>query len=79
MLEAVSAAPEGEVAQGSVTVMELALPYDSYDYFQTFALVERQPDGSVRWLVPAPAAKVVTYTDLSGRLRTAIDLRGQAQ
>jgi hypothetical protein len=79
MLDAISGAPDGEVAHGSVTVMELALPHDYYDYFQTLALVERDPHGTVRWLVPHPVAKVLTYTDLSGRLRTAIDLRGTAR
>jgi hypothetical protein len=74
MLDAIGAAPVGEVAHGSVTVM--ALPHDHNDYFQTLALVERDPHGAVRWLVPRPAARILTYTDLSGRLRTAIELRG---
>jgi hypothetical protein len=75
MLDAVAAAPTDEVARGSVTAMELALPHDYYDYFQTLALVERDTQGTVRWLVPQPVPKVLIYTDLSGRLRTAIDLR----
>jgi hypothetical protein len=78
MLDAVAAVPAGEVAHGSVTAMELALPHDYYDYFQTLALVERDPNGTMRWLAPLPVAKVVTYNDFSGRLRTAIDLRGTA-
>jgi hypothetical protein len=77
MLDAISTAPADDVAHGSVTVMELALPHDYYDYFQTLVLVERDPHGTMRWLVPHPVAKILTYTDLSGRLRTAIDLRGQ--
>lgn len=75
MLDAIATAPTGEVAHGSVTAMELALPHDYYDYYQTLGRVERDPNGTVRWLAPQPAPKVITYTDLSGRLRTAIDLR----
>jgi hypothetical protein len=75
MLEAIGAVPAGEMARGSVTVMELALPHDYYDYFQTFVLVERDPHGTMRWLVPQPVAKVLTYTDVFGRVRKAIDLR----
>jgi hypothetical protein len=75
MLDAIGAAPADEVAHGSVTATELALPHDYYDYFQTLALVERDVNGTVRCLAPHPSPKVVTYIDLSGRLRTAIDLR----
>ena len=79
MLDALGASPAGEAARGSVTVIELALPHDYYEFFQTLMLVERDPDGAIRWLALSPAAKVLTYTDPSGRLRTAIDLRGTAQ
>jgi hypothetical protein len=76
MLDAISAAPAGKVAHGSVTAMELALPHDYYyDYFQTIARAERDTNGTVRWIAPHPSPKILTYTDLSGRLRTAIDLR----
>jgi hypothetical protein len=78
MLDAVRAAPVGEVVRGSVTVIELALPHDYYEFFHTLTLVERDPGGAIRWLVPSPVAKVLTYTDPSGHLRTAIDLRGTA-
>jgi hypothetical protein len=78
MLDAVGAAPAGEAARGSVTVIELALPHDYYEFFQTLMLVERDPGGAIRWVVPSPAAKVLTYTDPSGHLRMAIDLRGTA-
>jgi len=79
MLDAVGAAPAGETARGSVTVIELALPHDYYKFLQTLILVERGPDGAIRWLVPTPAAKLLTYTDPSGRVRTAVDLRGTAR
>ena len=79
MLAAVAAAPAGEAVRGSVTVVELALPHDYYEFFQTLMLVERDPGGAICWLAPSPAAKVLTYTDRSGRLRTAIDLRETAQ
>lgn len=79
MLDALGAEPAGEVAYGSVTVIELALPHDYYDYFQTFTLVERDPQGALRWLVPGSEARLLTYTDLSGRLCTAVDLRGTRQ
>jgi hypothetical protein len=78
MLDALDVTPVGEVAQGSVTVMELALPHDYYDYFQTLAVVHRDSNGTVCWLSPTATAKIITYTDLSGCLRTAIDLRGTA-
>lgn len=78
MLDALDVTPVGEVAQGSVTVMELALPHDYYDYFQTLAVVHRDCNGTVCWLSPTATAKIITYTDLSGCLRTAIDLRGTA-
>ena len=45
MLDAVAASPAGEAARGSVTVIELALPHDYYEFFQTLMLVERDPDG----------------------------------
>jgi hypothetical protein len=79
MLDSVAAAPAGEAVRGSVTVVELALPHDCYEFFQTLMLVERGPGGAICWLAPSPTAKVLTYTDRSGRLRTAIDLRGTAQ
>jgi hypothetical protein len=79
MLDAVAAAPVGEAVRDAVTVVELALPHDYYEFFQTLMLVERGSGGAICWLVPSPAAKVLTYTDRSGRLRTAIDLRGTDQ
>ena len=79
MLDAISATPEDETARGSVTVIELAPPHDNNDLFQTIAMVERDADGAMRWLAPHPTVKILIYTDLSGRLRTAIDLRGTDQ
>lgn len=76
MFDAIAAVSKGEAAQGSVTVIELVLPHDYCDFFQTLALVERDTHGALRWLVPHPTPKILTYTDLSGHLRTAIDLRG---
>jgi hypothetical protein len=62
MLEAVAASPDGQTATGSVTVIELALPHDYYDYFQTIVLVERGTDGAVRWLVRCAIARPHSQT-----------------
>jgi hypothetical protein len=62
MLDAIGAVPRGQVARGSVAVIELALSYAYYGWFQTLVVVERNPRGEMRWLNERPSAKVLTYT-----------------
>jgi hypothetical protein len=77
MLDAIGVVPHGQVARGSVTVIELALSYAYYGWSQTLAVVERDPRGEVRWLSPRPSARVLTSTGPEpGCPRAAIDLRG---
>jgi hypothetical protein len=75
MLNALSTAPASEVARGSVTVIEMATGCDHYDYFQPLFAAERDPQGMVRWQIPYLAPRLLAYTDATGRLCTAIDLR----
>jgi hypothetical protein len=51
MLDALGAEPAGEVAYGSVTAIEMALPHNHCAYLQSLTVVERDPNGSLRWLV----------------------------
>jgi hypothetical protein len=76
MLDAIGAIPHGQVARGSVTVIELALSCSYYGWFQTLVVVERDPRGEMRSLNPRLAARAMTVTDPeTGCPRKAIGLR----